>query len=78
MKNGKIITDLYVKPTDTHQYLDCSSCHPYQCKKVSLTAKLCALVESVVIMPSLVRDVTNQSTVYMNGDKVKELLGKKY
>ena len=33
MKDGKIITDLYVKPTDTHQYLDSSSCHPYHCKK---------------------------------------------
>ena len=33
MKDGKIITGLYVKPTDTHQYLDSSSCHPYHCKK---------------------------------------------
>ena len=33
MKDGKIITDLYVKPTDTHQYLDSSSCHPYHCKE---------------------------------------------
>ena len=40
MKDGKIITDLYVKPTGTHQYLDSSSFHPYHCKKVSITAKL--------------------------------------
>ena len=33
MKDGQIITDLYVKPTDTHQYLNSSSCHPYHCKK---------------------------------------------
>ena len=33
MKDGKIITDLYVKPTDTHQYLESSSCHPYHFKK---------------------------------------------
>ena len=33
MKDGKIITDLYVKPTDTYQYLDSLSCHPYHCKK---------------------------------------------
>ena len=33
MKDGKIITDLHVKPTDTHQYLDSSLCHPYHCKK---------------------------------------------
>ena len=36
MKDGKIITDLHVKPTDTHHYLDSSSCHPYHCKKVSV------------------------------------------
>ena len=59
LKDGKIITDLYVKPTDNHQYLDSSSCHPYHYKKVSLTAKLCTLIESVLIMPSLIRDVTN-------------------
>ena len=28
-----ITTDLYVKPTDSHQYLHSSSCHPYHCKK---------------------------------------------
>ena len=33
MKDGKIIRDFYVKPTDTHQYLDSLSCHPYHCKK---------------------------------------------
>ena len=59
MKDGKIITDLYVKPTDTHQYLDSSSCHPYHCKKVSLTAKLFALIESVLMMPFLIKDITN-------------------
>ena len=40
LKDRKIITDLYVKPTNTHQYLDSSWCHPYHCKKVSLTANL--------------------------------------
>ena len=28
-----IETDLYVKPTDSHQYLQSSSCHPFHCKK---------------------------------------------
>ena len=30
---GKVTTDLYVKPTDSHQYLHSFSCHPYHCKK---------------------------------------------
>ena len=30
---GRIETDLYVKPTDSHQYLLPSSCHPFYCKK---------------------------------------------
>ena len=32
--DGQIETDLYVKPTDSHQYLHFSSCHPYHCKKI--------------------------------------------
>ena len=32
LENGKIETDLYVKPTDTHLHLHSSSCHPYHCK----------------------------------------------
>ena len=33
LKNGIFSTDLYVKPTDTHQFLHPSSCHPFHCKK---------------------------------------------
>ena len=79
MKDRKIITDFYVKPTDTHQYFDSSSCYPYHCEKVYFTAKLCNLIiESLLIVPSLIRDVTNYSIGYINGEIVKELLGKKY
>ena len=78
MKDEKIITDLNVKPTDTNQYLDSSSYLHNIAKKVSLTATLCALIESVLIMLSLIRDVTNYSTGCLNGDIVKELLSKKY
>ena len=31
-KGSRLATDLYVKPTDTHQYLDATSCHPNHCK----------------------------------------------
>ena len=30
---GVIETDLYVKPTDSHQHLKSSPCHPFHCKK---------------------------------------------
>ena len=30
---NKLLTDLYVKSTDTHQYLEISSCHVYHSKK---------------------------------------------
>ena len=33
LENGKIKIELYFKPTDTHQYLHSSSCHPNHCKK---------------------------------------------
>ena len=32
-KGTKLHTDLYTKPTDTHQYLEASSCHPAHCKR---------------------------------------------
>ena len=30
---GIIETNLYIKPTDSHQFLQSSSCHPFRCKK---------------------------------------------
>ena len=33
LKNGVLSTDLFVKPTDTHNFLDPAFCHSYQCKK---------------------------------------------
>ena len=31
--DGELKTHLFVKPTDTHQFLDSTSPHPYHCKK---------------------------------------------
>ena len=33
LNNGVLSTDLFVKPSDTHQFLFPTSCHPYHCKK---------------------------------------------
>ena len=33
LNNDVLSTNLFVKPTDTHQFLDPTSCHPYHCKK---------------------------------------------
>ena len=33
LRNRQLETDLPVKPTDTHHFLDSTSCHPYHCKK---------------------------------------------
>ena len=32
LQNQKLHTDLYCKPTDKHQYLYCTSCHPKHTK----------------------------------------------
>ena len=33
LDNSVLPTDLFVKPIDTHKFLDPTSCHPYNCKK---------------------------------------------
>ena len=33
LTDGELKTDLFNKPTDKHQFLDPTSCHPYHCKK---------------------------------------------
>ena len=33
LENGKIVTDLYYKPTDRNNFLPFNSAHPYHCKK---------------------------------------------
>ena len=38
-KNNQLVTDLYIKPTDTHQYLHASCCHFYHLKNLYFTIK---------------------------------------
>ena len=42
-KNNQPVTDLCIKPTDTHQYLHASSCHVYYFKKPILYSQALAL-----------------------------------
>lgn len=48
IKNGSCITtDLYCKPTDTHQYLDFRSCHPSHTKRnipFNLARRICTII----------------------------------
>ena len=37
--NNQLVTHIYIKPTDTHQYLHASSCHVYHSKKSILYSK---------------------------------------
>ena len=52
----KIVTDLYVKPSDTHQYLETSSFHVFHCKKsipYSQTLRLNRLCSEGVFFDSI-------------------------
>ena len=59
LNNGNILTDLYAKPTDKHQHLLFSSCHPLHTKKAihfSLALRLDLAVlptkHSKLVLPS--------------------------
>ena len=44
LSNGKLITSLYSKPTDCHQYLHYGPCHPEHTKRsIVYSQKLCVL-----------------------------------
>ena len=60
--DGKLKTGLFVKPTDTHQFLDPTSSHPYHCKKGIPSVKLSGLKGSAPIM----RNLINVATIWKN------------
>ena len=69
--NGKITTDLYTKPTDKHQYLLQSSCHPKHTKRAipfSLALRLRRICSS---------DDTFTKLILTNGDTTCPSLTKK-
>ncbi len=48
MKDNKVLTDLYSKPTDSHQYLHFKSCHPRHTKQsipYSQARRLCTIID---------------------------------
>ena len=64
-------TDLYVKPTDSHQYLQPSLCQPFHCKKCtpySQTLKLnCICSETLLIHPIMTwKDFSWKEDVVLN------------
>ena len=60
MKMGnQLVTDLHVRPTDTHHYLHASLCHDSHYKNQYLSAKTCYLTEFVLKTPFLIKGVMN-------------------
>ena len=52
VENKKLFTDIYYKPTDTHQYLHFSSCHPRHTKHsipYSQARRLCTIIDMLMI-----------------------------
>ena len=52
--DGELKTDFFIKPKDTHQFLDPTSCHPYHCKKGMPHSQLSGLIEFVQITRHLI------------------------
>ena len=60
IKNGRLSTDLYSKPVDSHQYLHYNSCHPEHIKKsiiYSQTLRLRRICSEKKDLKSHVRDL---------------------
>ncbi|XP_071171038.1 uncharacterized protein [Mytilus edulis] len=58
----QIITDLYCKPTDTHQYLDFRSCHPSHTKRnipFNLARRICTIVINLELRDKRLQELKN-------------------
>ena len=63
LDDGRICTDLYLEPTDTHQYLLPTSCHPKHCCKnspCSLALRLRCICSDLNMFESRAKELTNQ------------------
>ena len=69
VKEGNMKTDLYSKPTDKHQYLSPSSCHPKYCfKNISISQairakRICSTVDGTYILNIIIWQQSN-SAIY--------------
>ena len=62
LKNNAVYTDLYYKPTDTHQYLHFNSCHPRHTKHnipYSQARRLCTIIDDTEIRDKRLADMAN-------------------
>ena len=66
--NNKISTDLFVKSTDTHQYLLHTSCHPSHIKNLYLSASLCVFIVSASPLRNFNKEPMNCLNSYANVD----------
>ena len=70
-KNKQLVTNLYIKPTDTHQYLHASSCHVYHSKKCA-TYSQASRLSTICPENSFYKKICNESrgTVKKTGGTV--------
>ena len=67
LHNGKIVTDLYTKPTDKHQYLVHSSCHPIHTKRaIPLTLSLALRLRRICSTNETLTLRTNELIDYLH------------
>ena len=59
LKDGKLHSDLYIKPTDKFQYLDFSSCHPHH-QKANLPYALALRIRRICSNATDFKDHTDQ------------------
>ena len=74
VKDGSIETELYTKPTDKHQYLLVSSCHPQHTKR-SIPFSLALRLRRICSNPDNYKLRTNELIDYLaNGGYDKTFL----
>ena len=65
LKDGKLHSDLYIKPTDKFQYLDFTSCHPHH-QKANLPYALALRIRRICLIQRISKIiVTNWHNVFV-------------